>query len=87
MSYYTQNKRHIIFEFNHILSTIQIQIKLTLPHPFKRQFYEDTQNEYCSTVTHTDKYNYKQQCGLGAFLNMTQKGFTAEHNGQEVSYK
>ena len=36
---------------------IQTQIKLTLPYPYKGQFYEDTQNEYCSTVIHTNKYN------------------------------
>ena len=40
-----------------------------------------------TVVLYTDKYNYKQQCGLGAFLNMTQKGSTTEHNGQEASYK
>ena len=77
------------FESYDILSTIQMQIKLTLPYPFKRQFYEVTQNEFCSTVIHTDKYNYKQQqqYGLGAFLNRTQEGSIIEHNGQEVFLK
>ena len=35
------------------IKIIQTQIKLTLPYPYKRQFYEDTQNEYCSAVVHT----------------------------------
>ena len=61
MAYYAQNKNLKIFKTNHILSTKQIQIKLTSIYPFKRQFYEDTLCEYCSTVIHTDKYNYKRQ--------------------------
>ena len=39
------------------IKIIQTQIKLTLPYPYKGQFYEDTQNEYCSAVIHTNKYN------------------------------
>ena len=40
------------------IKIIQILIKLTLPYPHKGQFYEDTQNEYCSTVVHRNKYNF-----------------------------
>ena len=68
------------------IKIIQTQIKLTLPYPYKGQFYEDTQIEYCSTVIHTNKYNYVWQCGLGAFLNITQ-GSAIDCKGQEVSYK
>ena len=53
MAYYAQ-----IFLMTYHAQIIQTQIKLTLPYPYKGQFYEDTQIEYCSTVLHTNKYNY-----------------------------
>ena len=63
MAYYAQNIFLMALYTQILLMTyhaqiIQTQIKLTLPYPYKGQFYEDTQIEYCSTVIHTNKYNY-----------------------------
>ena len=63
---------------NLIIFTIQIQIRLTLPYPFKRQFYEDTLK---------DKYKLKTNVNWGFSYIRTQEGATIGHNGQKVSYK